>query len=58
MILVLTAGTILLGLFFSYVILLRRRDATARRAWESYCNEQAVANDAARAARRAGLRPD
>lgn len=39
--------------FFGYAIYLRRRDAAARRAWEQHCNEQALANDAALAARRA-----
>lgn len=58
MILLLTVVAIFVVAFFSYAIFLRHRDAVARRAWEVYCNEQALANDAARAARRAGLRTD
>jgi hypothetical protein len=56
MLLLLTIVALLGTAFFSYAAFLRHRDAVARRAWETYCNEQAIANDAARAARRAGLR--
>jgi len=44
--------------FVSYAFYLRRRDAAARRAWEAHCNEQALANNAALAARRASPRPE
>lgn len=58
MMLVLAAVALFLIAFISYAIFLRHRDAAARRAWQMHCNEQAVANDAARAARRAGLHPE
>ena len=58
MILPFAAVAVFVLAFISYAIFLRHRDAVARRAWETYCNEQALANDAARAARRAGLHPD
>ncbi|MDF0486832.1 hypothetical protein PX554_01715 [Sphingomonas sp. H39-1-10] len=44
--------------FVAYAIYLRRRDAAARRAWEQHCNEQALANNAALAARRSAARPE
>ncbi|AOH82801.1 hypothetical protein AWL63_01195 [Sphingomonas panacis] len=44
--------------FVAYAVYLRRRDAAARRAWEAHCNEQALANNAALAARRAAMRPE
>ena len=51
-------GAIFVVAFLAYAIYLRRRDAAARRAWEAHCNEQALANNAALAARRAGARPE
>lgn len=53
--LVLAVGTLLVVLV-SIAVVVRRRDAAARRAWEIHCNEQALANDAALAARRSAFR--
>lgn len=53
MVLLMTGVAILVAAFVAYAVFLRHRNAVARRAWEIYCNEQAFANDAATAARRA-----
>lgn len=51
-------GAVFVIAFLAYAAYLRRRDAAARRAWEAHCNEQALANNAALAARRAAARPE
>jgi len=50
-------GAVFVAAFLAYAIYLRRRDAAARRVWEAHCNEQALANNAALAARRTSTRP-
>ena len=58
MVFVFLIGAVFVTAFIAYAVYLRRRDAAARRAWEAHCNEQALANNAALAARRAGARPE
>jgi len=58
---VLTVANVLLMLgvsFIMFAIVARRRAAKARRAWDARCNAKALANDAARAAKREMLLRD